>query len=50
MIFGVECQGNIVGNTELGIELTMEISLLIMKCRFASAALIIQSPEEAKVI
>jgi hypothetical protein len=50
MIFGVEWQGNVVGNTELGLELKMQISLLIMKCRFASAAFIIQTPEDAKVI
>jgi hypothetical protein len=49
MIFEAELQGN-VGNTELGVQLKMHISLLIMKCRFPSGAFIIQTPEDTKVI
>jgi hypothetical protein len=50
MIFEAEWQGSIAGNTELGVQLKMQISLLIMKCRFPSASFIIQTPEDARVI
>jgi hypothetical protein len=50
MIFEAERQGRIAGNTELGVQLKMQISLLIMKCTCPSAAFIIQTPEDTRVI